>query len=159
MDMTFRQAATADIGPIVRLWEAAWHDAHGALVPSEVLRHRTPESFVERTRKHLDGFRLLLDGAALMGFHLCLDDEISQFYLAPQARGTGAAARLMTDAEAVLAARGYRDIWLACAEGNDRARRFYEKTGFRCARTTEMPLGTEQDPAPIRIWRMEKRLS
>jgi ribosomal protein S18 acetylase RimI-like enzyme len=39
------------------------------------------------------------------------------------------AAALIADAEAMLAEHGVEMAWLACAVGNNRAARFYEKSG------------------------------
>ncbi len=63
----------------------------------------------------------------------------------------------MADAEARLAGEGVEVAWLACAIGNDRAARFYEKCGWRRAGT----VAYEPDAAfgmPLDVWRYEKRL-
>ena len=84
------------------------------------------------------------------------DDELYQLFVATEARGAGVAAALVADAERTLAARGVRTAWLACAIGNHRAARFYEKCGWRLARTMvnelEVPGGTFE----IEVWRYEK---
>lgn len=54
-----------------------------------------------------------------------------------------AAAALIGDAEARLAERGVETAWLACAIGNHRAARFYEKSA---------------GIFPLEVWRYEKRL-
>jgi GNAT superfamily N-acetyltransferase len=87
------------------------------------------------------------------------DDELYQFYLARQARGTGLAAALIADAEALLAARGVATAWLACAVGNDRAARFYQKSGWTNARTMPNRLETPEGVFDLPVWRYEKRLS
>ena len=93
-----------------------------------------------------------------MGFHLLKDDELYQLYVAAEARGTGAAAALMADAEAQLAARGVETAWLACAIGNARAARFYEKAGWTMARVENVPTETSEGLFPLEVWRYEKRL-
>jgi GNAT superfamily N-acetyltransferase len=59
------------------------------------------------------------------------DDELYQLFVSAQSRGAGVAAALIADAEARLLARGVETAWLACAIGNERAARFYEKCGWR----------------------------
>jgi GNAT superfamily N-acetyltransferase len=86
-------------------------------------------------------------------------DELYQFYVASEARGTGVAAALMADAEAQLAARGIETAWLACAVGNARAARFYEKSGWNLARTMISHLDTVDGPFDLEIWRYEKLLA
>jgi RimJ/RimL family protein N-acetyltransferase len=64
----------------------------------------------------------------------------------------------MADAEALLLERDVHTAWLACAIGNDRAARFYEKCGW--LRTgmvnddVEVPGGT----FALEVWRYEKSL-
>jgi len=66
---------------------------------------------------------------------------------------------LIADAEARLAEHGVETAWLACAAGNDRAARFYEKTGWRLARTIVSSAETSSGPFPLEAWRYEKRLT
>ena len=76
-----------------------------------------------------------------------------------EARGTGAAAALMADAEGRLAASGVTTAWLACAIGNDRAARFYEKHGWRRVGTMVNYAETSNGAFPLEVWRYEKVLS
>ncbi len=110
-------------------------------------------------RAALPEVRTLGPVGAPLGFHLLKDDELYQFYLAAEARGTGAAAVLMADAETRLAARGVEIAWLACAIGNARAARFYEKTGWTMARIETVPTETSEGLFPLEVWRYEKRLA
>jgi GNAT superfamily N-acetyltransferase len=85
-------------------------------------------------------------------------DELDQLFVAAEARGTGVAAALLADGEARLAAAGVRTAWLACAIGNDRAARFYEKHGWRRAGTMIHRPETPDGPFPLEVWRYEKEL-
>jgi len=87
------------------------------------------------------------------------DDELYQLYVSAQARGSGVAAALMADAEARLAASGVKTAWLACAIGNERAARFYEKCGWRRAGTFVSELETTNGIIPLEVWRYEKPLT
>ena len=72
--------------------------------------------------------------------------------------GTGVAIALTADAERLLAARGVRTAWLACAIGNDRAARFYEKCGWRRVGTMVHRAETSDGVFPLEAWRFEKDL-
>jgi len=48
--------------------------------------------------------------------------------------------------------------WLACAIGNERAARFYEKCGWRRVGKMINPLDTPDGVLPLEVWRYEKRL-
>ena len=120
---------------------------------------RTLESFRDRLRVDPASARVLHDGRTLAGLSMIRNDELNQFYVARAFRGSGAAAVLMADAEAHFAARGVTTAWLACAIGNERAARFYEKSGWRRVRViaTEAPM--PHGSLPLQVWRYEKVLS
>lgn len=156
--MEVRPAGDADLTPLARLWWQGWRDAHLALVPEALVALRTLESFTDRMTAALPRVRTLGPIGAPLGFHLIKADELNQFYLAGEARGTGAAAVLMADAEARLLELGITTPWLACAIGNDRAARFYEKAGWTRARVETVPTETSAGWFPLEVWRYEKAL-
>ena len=86
------------------------------------------------------------------------DAELYQLFVSAEARGTGVAAALLADAEARLAANGVRTAWLACAIGNDRAARFYEKSGWRRVGTMVNEAETSEGTFLLDVWRYEKVL-
>jgi len=57
--------------------------------------------------------------------------EIWVLYVAPSHWGRGYGYALLRDAEDALAAAGRLDLSLWVLQGNDRARRFYERAGWR----------------------------
>ena len=141
---------------MAEIWFHGWQDAHARIVPAELARVRTLESFEERLRAASTGVRVAAVAGAPVGFHLLKGTELYQFYVASNARGTGLAAILIADAEACLRMRGVSTAWLACAIGNDRAARFYQKCGWSKTGTVtdevEIPGGT----FPLEVWRYEK---
>jgi GNAT superfamily N-acetyltransferase len=153
-----RPASPEDLEPLARLWRQGWRDAHLAIVPDALVALRTLESFTERMAAALPRARVLGPAGAPLGFYFIKDDELYQFYLAGEARGTGAAATLMADAEARLLALGITTPWLACAIGNARAARFYQKAGWTLARTEIVPTETSAGVFPLEVWRYEKAL-
>ena len=52
-----------------------------------------------------------------------------------------------------------RRAWLACAIGNDRAARFYEKCGWTRMGTMINEAETSRGPFSLEVWRYEKQLS
>lgn len=59
--------------------------------------------------------------------------EVVSLYLLPEHMGRGYGRPLLEAAVETLAGRGFRDVLLWVLEENRRARRFYEKCGFRPA--------------------------
>jgi len=65
---------------------------------------------------------------------------------------------LIADAEGRLRENGVETAWLACAIGNMRAARFYEKCGWQRLGTMMNPLETTEGIFSLEVWRYEKRL-
>jgi ribosomal protein S18 acetylase RimI-like enzyme len=156
--MRVRAAGEAEVDRLAKVWYDGWQDAHARIMPAELTRIRTLESFRERLRAALPRVRVVGPAAAPVGFCMLKGDELYQLYVAAEARGSGVAAVLMADAEARLAEAGYEAGWLACAIGNDRAARFYEKSGWRRVATEVYQAEAPGRTIPLEVWRYEKRL-
>jgi len=157
--MDVRAAEEGDIDHLVKLWFDGWRDAHAPIVPAELTRRRTLASFDERLRAAFANVRVAGPSGAPVGFHIVKGDELYQLYVAAETRGSGVARALIADAEAQLAAVGVETAWLACAIGNDRAARFYEKCGWHRAGTMINQLETPEGTFPLEVWRYEKSLN
>ena len=70
-------------------------------------------------------------------------------------RQSGVAAALIADAEVRLAQRSVETAWLACAIGNYRAARFYEKSGWYMAGRFVVASETSIAPFPVEHRRYE----
>ena len=62
-------------------------------------------------------------------------------------------------AEDQIKAAGHNAAWLACAVGNTRASRFYEKSGWANKGLKVVDLDTSDGPFAMEIWRFAKPLS
>ena len=156
--MEIRNADDTEVDQLARIWYDGWQDAHLEILPAELARARTLASFKERLRAGLSDVRVAGPPDAPVGLAMLKGDELYQLYVSADARGTGAAAALIADAETRLAARGVQTAWLACAIGNERAARFYEKSGWRRARTMVSELETAEGIFRLEVWRYEKSL-
>jgi GNAT superfamily N-acetyltransferase len=151
-----RPADERELDQLARVWFDAWTDAHAQIVPPELKRLRTLDSFRDRLRAALARTRAAGPVGAPAGFYVLKDAELYQLFVAAEARGTGVAAALIADAEARLAENGVRTAWLACAIGNDRAARFYEKSGWRRVGTMVNEAETSAGTFKLDVWRYEK---
>lgn len=153
-----RPADQTEIDHLAKLWFDGWRDAHELIVPAELTRRRTLASFRDRMSAEIADVRAIGAPGAAAGFAMLKGDELYQLYVSAEWRGRGAAVVLIDDAEARLAGRGVAVAWLACAIGNVRAARFYEKRGWRRAGTIVNQFETTNGSFPLEVWRYEKRL-
>ncbi len=156
--MTVRDAVEAEIQPLAKIWFDGWQDAHAQVLPKELARLRTLESFRERLAAELDRVRVAGPAGAPLGFCMTKGSQLHQLYIAEEARGSGIAAALILDAETRLSEDGVPKAWLACAIGNDRAAKFYEKRGWVRIGTVIEHLEAGSGTFPLEVWRYEKSL-
>jgi ribosomal protein S18 acetylase RimI-like enzyme len=83
------------------------------------------------------------------------DDEVEQLYVAPSARGAGVADDLLRRAEQVISGR-FDLAWLAVIAENVRARRFYERNGWRDAGPFSHDAPAGSGTIAVRAHRYEK---
>ncbi|MCC7002111.1 MAG: GNAT family N-acetyltransferase [Gemmatimonadaceae bacterium] len=76
------------------------------------------------------GFALLRGGSRAEGVRGARPVEIVRFYTRAAWYGRGVGAQLMDGALAAAREAGHDEAWLQVWEGNARAIRFYEKSGF-----------------------------
>ncbi len=67
--------------------------------------------------------------------------ELSKFYVHPDHHGRGSARALMTATLDLAAASGLPGVWLGVNQENERALRFYTKSGFRRVGSKRFQLG------------------
>jgi ribosomal protein S18 acetylase RimI-like enzyme len=156
--MDARNAEDTEIDQIARVWFDAWRDAHLALAPPELTTARTLESFRQRIADAIAEVRVIGPVGAPVGLCMIKHDELYQLFVASAARGSGAAAALLADGEARLARCGVQTAFLACAIGNDRAARFYEKHGWSRVGSMMSRLEMPEGEFVLEVWRYEKLL-
>jgi ribosomal protein S18 acetylase RimI-like enzyme len=159
VEIHVRAAEEREIDYLAKLWYEGWQDAHAQIVPAELRRLRTLDSFKQRLQAALPDTRVVGPFGAPSGFCITKGDELYQMYVSAQARGSGAAGALIVDAEARLAKSAVETAWLSCAVGNHRAARFYEKWGWRRVGVVTYQAETSTGTFPLEVWRYEKRLT
>ena len=156
--MEIRQADISEVDTLAKLWYDGWQDAHAQILPAELTKVRTLPSFRERLLAALADVRVAGPPGTPVGLCIVKRDELNQLYVSASARGTGVAARLLIEGEARIRANGFTQAWLACAIGNERAARFYEKHGWQRVGNEVIHLETIQGVFPLEVWRYEKKV-
>ena len=85
------------------------------------------------------GYAMLVRGVA--------DDtaELSKIYVLPDYHGAGVSTALMDLTLATAEEWGARRVWLGVNQGNQRAQRFYAKSGFKVNGTRTFQVGARQE--------------
>lgn len=156
--MTMRPPAETELEALADLWHSGWLDGHRAIVPAELARLRTRANFRERLLASWEALRVTGPEGAPLGFHRILGDELDQFYVAAAARGGGLASAMMEDAEHRFRASGISRARLACSIGNERAARFYAKSGWVRTGVETIGCETSEGTFPLDVWRYERAL-
>jgi GNAT superfamily N-acetyltransferase len=150
-----RRASTDDVDAVARIWYVGWADGHVGHVPPELVRHRNEARFLARARQRLDCMWVAESPRHIVGFVVVKGDEVEQIYVDRTARGTGVAAMLLHQAEAEIRSAGHRRAWLAVVAGNQRARSFYSRLGWRDSGAIMYAAETEVGPFAVPCHRYE----
>jgi GNAT superfamily N-acetyltransferase len=154
-----RKATPEDVSDIARIWHVGWGDGHIGNVPPELVQHRHAEQFVTRAAQRLDITWVAESDKHVIGFVVVKGDEVEQLYVDRLVRGTGAAATLLHKAEAEIRSAGHQQAWLAVVPGNQRARSFYTRLGWRDTGSLSYDAETEAGPLTIPVQRYERDLT
>jgi GNAT superfamily N-acetyltransferase len=156
--ITLRRSRHRDVSAVAAIWRAAWLDGHFRLVPPELEKARTPGSFDSRAAGRVGATTVATVEKTIVGFVMVAGDEIEELYVAAEHRGTGVAQELIREAGRQLKERGYASAWLAVVAGNARARRFYERNGWRDDGPIAYPADTDHGTIEIPCHRYTKQL-
>ncbi|MFF5367595.1 GNAT family N-acetyltransferase [Streptomyces sp. NPDC013187] len=140
--------ALADCDRVAEIRVGGWRGAYRGLIPQSYLDGLSVEEDAERRRTHLsqsDGsvVNLVAEGTdgELVGWAchgpyrggevLTQGAELYAIYVHPDQVGRGVGRALLTESVARCSAAGHGRLLLWVLKENDRARRFYERAGFR----------------------------
>ncbi len=79
--MQVRPADAAEIDHLAQLWHEVWHESHAPLMPPELTRLRTFESFRERLQAVLPNIRVAGPCGAPIGFCVLKGGELYQLFV------------------------------------------------------------------------------
>jgi GNAT superfamily N-acetyltransferase len=152
--ITVRDAVVADAPAVQAVRLAGWRAAYGPLLPADAFDRIDLAEWTARSRQRIERASEVTlvaeDGSGVVG--MCVGgagrdearvapEEIYAFYVLPQRWSQGVGRALM----GVLLGRLGRPLSLWVLQDNPRARRFYERCGFRADGTVKPAdlLGTQ----------------
>jgi ribosomal protein S18 acetylase RimI-like enzyme len=153
-----RRATLADARAIAELQLRSWQRDYADVVPGEILAGQTVERRLERWTELLGAgvARVLVfdqPEVGVVGVAACgpmrgehAEDgvgELYALYVDPFAQGAGVGTALLAGAIEELSGAGRPEATLWVFRDNGRARRFYERHGWRCEEGSEALAGTD----------------
>jgi len=150
-----REATSKDVDAVAQIWHVGWADGHIGHVPPELVPLRNKEQFVSRAHQRVEDTWVAEFHGQILGFVVVKEDEVEQLYVDRTARGTGVAAVLLRRAETEIRSVGHRRAWLAVVAGNQRARSFYSRLGWRDTGPISYLAETEAGPIAVPTHRYE----
>jgi len=158
MTHTIRKPTQSELPALAQLWYNGWQVAHAAHVPASLTAIRTLESFALRLSDHFDDIRVISEIGTPLGICIIKGPEIYQIFVAPEAKGKGVAAALITDGLKRIGKAGHESAILDVIAENTRAIAFYEKMGWQKKGVETIMLDTLAEPYPLPCLVMTKQL-
>jgi len=123
-----RPARSDDIPILAGIAQSSYRAAFAGILEEEVLEEHDSAFFMARFTHAWERMLVACSGGELIGFLLMTNSHIDMLFMDPAKSRRGGGARLLEEAEA----QGARS--LECFRDNHRARRFYERHGWRISR-------------------------
>lgn len=144
MDVMIRKVETADAKTCADLQIRSWRSAFGDILSGAVMERMTRPERLEQVyeaaaaSKEHHGFLILQDakpcGMAWYGPARRSDmqeaSELICIHILPEEKGKGLGSRLIAHVLADMKKQGYAECYLWVFSANEKARAFYERTGF-----------------------------
>ncbi len=157
MRIHIRNAEIEDAREVSRVLAESWRSTYANLIHEEYLAGLPDDHWVNFLEEAIDSesaecliaeAKKKIIGAAVFRksqMAQFLDDaELVCLYFLPEATGKGAGSKLLHFAQEEMFARGYEHCVLDVLQGNQRAKTFYERNGFKKERYIEnVTLGSQ----------------
>ncbi len=154
-----RRAIANDVPGVAALYHSVWHETQAAFVPAEEIARRNMAFFEDRMTRLLQTTLVVERSGSIVGFSSWSGELLGQIFVAAPYRGSVLAADLMVATERVMSGDGVAVAELHCFVGNHRARRFYERMGWRHAGEMAEKVAGPGGEVEISFWCMRKPLS
>lgn len=158
MNIVIRKAETADAKTCADIQIRSWQSAFAGILSDAVMANKTrPERLVQvyeaaaASREH-HGFLIRRDekpcGMAWYGparrSEMKEDAELICIHILPEEKGKGLGSRLIAHVLADMKQQGFEECYLWVFTANEKARAFYERTGFAAAGMRKSTLEAEE---------------
>jgi len=87
MDYVLAELEERRISQTVKIWSDGWHEAHANIVPEQLVRLRTQESFLKRLHDNFSNTRIVLVDGIVVGMCILKKDEYIKCMSRPKREG------------------------------------------------------------------------
>ena len=131
---------TDDFYAIANIYASSWKTAYKDIVPQDYLDKISENNWADKLRNSTSDAYILIENGKYIGTSsVCAarDEEMSgwgeiiSIYLLPEYFGKGYGKPLFDNSVDALLDMGYNKIYVWVLEQNTRARKFYEKNGYK----------------------------
>lgn len=156
--MEFRVARPDELGEISALYHRVWHETQAPHQHPDIAAFRDIAFMQDRIDAFYPNIIIGLGNGKLVALIVAKDARISQLFVDTTVRGKGIGRKLLELGEAKLIAEGATKVTLNCLVGNDAARHFYERNGWKVSETQTKIGQTHEGEVQIKAWEMVKTL-
>ena len=153
-DVTIRPMLSSELDAVAKLFHDVWHETQAKLQDPRKAAIRGYDFFKARADMPKVQTLVALQDEAIIGFARWAPGHLHSLFVEQDYRGQGVGEKLC---HAVVAANRAEDggrLKLECVEGNDAARRFYERQGWRVGETIDSIDETPTGQIVVRHWVM-----
>jgi ribosomal protein S18 acetylase RimI-like enzyme len=118
---------------VAQFFHDVWHESQAALQPPEKAKYRDLTFFLKRMNDRAHTV-IAFYGKQIAGFVSWTDHQLNSLFVHRDFRNGGVGLRLLLHAEVQMFAAGQSQLELVCVFGNDAAKRFYERYGWKLDR-------------------------
>ncbi len=153
-----RRARPADISGVAELVHTVWHEHEAQFVPEVIHPYRTVAFFADRLATMEGVFVATDEKDFLVGLSAWQGNYLDFLMVHAPFRSAGIGAALLRATEEEIRQVGHKRATLLCMVGNEGARRFYERYGWRWLGEVEIQVPLGDDRMKQTRWQMEKAL-
>ncbi len=153
-----RRASPADMSGAAELVHTVWHEHEAQFVPEVIHPYRTVAFFAERLATMEGVFVAPDEKDFLVGLSAWQGNYLDFLMIRAEFRSAGIGAALLRATEDEIRQASHQSATLLCMVGNEGARRFYERHGWRWLGEVEIQVPLGADRIKQTRWQMEKAL-
>lgn len=156
--ITIAAPGLREVRVVARLYHDTWHESQARFQDARIAAYRNLDFFLRRAGREIGASLAAWDEGRCVGYAAWNGDVLERLFVASDARGLGIGRLLLAASEEAMSAAGIDEAMLNCLVGNDGARRFYERHGWKYAGTRVLPARWAHGTVDVQAWKLAKKI-